>query len=591
MKKIVNSRIAKILSFTLAVLLVTAGVATVVFASTGSVDQSVSDETSSIEESIENTIHLKTDPESYDKEETVYVIADANGQAEEVIVSDWLKNPQSIDELEDYTELNDIINTNGNETFSNNGRHRYVWHSQGKDIHYQGDTTKQLPVSVSVSYQLDGNEISPEELSGKSGHVTIRFSYTNTQKASVMINGKPEEICVPFLMVSGLILENQSFFNVKVTNGSVYNDGSRNIVIGYALPELSNSLSISKEDFNIPEYVEIEADTTDFSLSTTLTVGITNIFDNIDIDSENSINDVADSIDELEEATLKIIDGSSDLYSGTSEFYNSCDDVVNGVNYLLSGAKELNNGADKVNTGAGNIRDGLDTLSKNSTPLKTGAKKMVDSVFSTATEQLRLNLVSSGLMAPTDAANITLTPSSYVSVFQQLSGAVAVLPEQVEAQLRSALPAMSADQQSLTLTIAYDLMIVDSNLSYTDAVTRAAGFMADAGTSQTACGVIDSTWLSDAAHQTLIAQVMSAISTDADTAAKISAIALTLDPVNPAAKITDAASILSHASTVMATTTDVSKIAALCTSVASAATSTGNASLDAVKTVLYYTLG
>ena len=44
-------------------------------------------------------------------------------------------------------------------------------------IRDRGITNKELPVNLSVQYLLGGKAISPEELAGKSGRVTIRFNY------------------------------------------------------------------------------------------------------------------------------------------------------------------------------------------------------------------------------------------------------------------------------------------------------------------------------------------------------------------------------------------------------------------------------
>lgn len=42
------------------------------------------------------------------KAETVYVNADASGNTEQIIVSDWLKNPDSAGVIEDISNLSDI---------------------------------------------------------------------------------------------------------------------------------------------------------------------------------------------------------------------------------------------------------------------------------------------------------------------------------------------------------------------------------------------------------------------------------------------------------------------------------------------------
>ena len=108
-----------------------------------------------------------------EKEETVYVKAGADGSTDKIIVSNWLKNGDGAQEIKDESELSGIKNVKGDETFTQNGKD-ITWQAEGNDIYYQGETTKTLPVGVKVTYYLDGKEISPEELAGRSGKVRIR---------------------------------------------------------------------------------------------------------------------------------------------------------------------------------------------------------------------------------------------------------------------------------------------------------------------------------------------------------------------------------------------------------------------------------
>ena len=74
------------------------------------------------------------------------------------------------------------------------------------------------------------------------------------------IGGKTEKIYVPFAMLTGLMLDNDVFSNVSVTNGKIINDGDRTIVAGFALPGLQENLNLSKDKFEIPDYIEVTAD-------------------------------------------------------------------------------------------------------------------------------------------------------------------------------------------------------------------------------------------------------------------------------------------------------------------------------------------
>ena len=98
------------------------------------------------------------------KDETVYVIAGADGSVQKIIVSDWIKNSIGSAEISDRSEMKDAENVKGNETYTMNGDNMRVWDAQGNDIYYQGNMEKELPVSLAVSYKLDGQSISPNEL-------------------------------------------------------------------------------------------------------------------------------------------------------------------------------------------------------------------------------------------------------------------------------------------------------------------------------------------------------------------------------------------------------------------------------------------
>lgn len=179
------------------------------------------------------------------KEETVYVIAGADGKQQSVIVSDWLKNPNKETSLQDVSDLTDIENVKGDETWTANGT-SLTWDAQGNDIYYQGKSETELPVTMNISYQLDGKDIAPAELAGKSGKVTIRFEYENNQYEVRTVNGVSQKVYVPFVALTGALLDTSHFSNVTVSNGKLINDGDRIAVMGMAFPGLQEDLGISK---------------------------------------------------------------------------------------------------------------------------------------------------------------------------------------------------------------------------------------------------------------------------------------------------------------------------------------------------------
>jgi len=69
------------------------------------------------------------------KEETVYVNAQADGTPSEITVSDWLKNSGANKEVQDVSQLSDIKNVKGEETFTQNGEN-LTWNTDTEDIYY-----------------------------------------------------------------------------------------------------------------------------------------------------------------------------------------------------------------------------------------------------------------------------------------------------------------------------------------------------------------------------------------------------------------------------------------------------------------------
>lgn len=298
------------------------------------------------------------------KEETVYVFTDASGNPQKTLVSNWLKNPDGSQTLADTSDLSDITNVEGDETYTQSGN-KLTWQADGDDIYYQGTTSKQAPVSVKLSYQLDGKDISADDLAGKSGHVTIRFDYENNATKNVTINGKNEEIKVPFAMVSGVVLPVDNFKNITVTNGRVLSEGKSNIVVGMAFPGLKESLNMDSAsfkdnvgDYNIPEYVEIEADATDFSLGMTLTVASTDVISQLKDAKDGKIDtsSITDSINELTDASQQLVDGAQQLKDGTAKLRTGTNDLASGGGKLKDGAGELAGG---LNTFDASLRSNL----------------------------------------------------------------------------------------------------------------------------------------------------------------------------------------------------------------------------------------
>ena len=409
-----KNRATKFISLALCAVVLFAAVGTSVFALTGEGKESE-------DENQETTINASAEAET-SKDETVYVLAGADGTVQKIIVSDWIKNAMAADSLEDKTELSDIENIKGDESFTLGGDNSCVWDAQGNDIYYQGNIEKELPVQMSVCYTLDGQAIAPEALVGQSGHVTIRFDYQNMQYEEVLLDGKTEKIYVPFTMLTGMLLDTEVFRNVTISNGKLINDGDRIAVVGIAFPGLQEDLAISKEKLDIPDYVEISADVENFEMGMTMTLATTELFGAIDSDKLD-LHELSDAMAELTDAMDQLMDGSSQLYDGLCTLLEKSGDLVSGINKLAEGAAQLKAGAESLDSGAAQLQagaaqlsSGLNTLNANSSSLNGGARQVFSSLLSMANTQLS----EAGLSVP------ALTIDNYASV---LDGVIASLDD------------------------------------------------------------------------------------------------------------------------------------------------------------------
>lgn len=320
------------------------------------------------------------------KEETVYVIADANGKANKVIVSEWLKNQKGSDTLKDQSNLKDVKNVKGDQDFTKGSGDELTWNAKGSDIYYQGTSDKQLPVDVTVTYKLNGKTVSAKELDGASGKLTMEFTYKNNTGKTKKVNGKNVTIYQPFLMVSGLLVDNDKMSNVEVTNGKVINSGDKTVVVGMALPGLEESLGLAdltdsdgkKIDIDVPQKVTIKADVSDFSLLTTVTMASNSALEELNLDDVDSVDDLKDSLKKLGDSSKELVNGTKKLEDGVGELNDKSGDLADGVDQVNQGAKDLDKGAKDLNNGAKDLDDGTNELATQVKDLPSSAQQLLD---------------------------------------------------------------------------------------------------------------------------------------------------------------------------------------------------------------------
>ena len=307
------------------------------------------------------------------KEETVYSKLNNNGEIINTSVYEHLINDNKLDIITDISDLENITNINNNKGF------QYVnnvltWESDAKDIFYKGTAKKKLPISEEVTYKLDGENLSLEELLGKSGHVEINIKYTNNDLHN---NYKYGNMYTPFIVVTTTSIDGKNNSNVEVQNGKVINNGNSYMIIGMSLPGLSESLGIEKQINSIT----ISFDTTKAETSTIYSVMTPKIIEKQDLDIFNKLNTIYNQgyslqtyMDEIEKGSNDILNGIETIASGNNILKDKFTSIIDSVTEIEQGSLNIDTGINEIIT---KLNESLNELNSSDNTKKINSLKLL----------------------------------------------------------------------------------------------------------------------------------------------------------------------------------------------------------------------
>lgn len=330
-----------------------------------------------------------------EKVETVNIATDAGGSVEKVEVEATLKNPEKMAVLIDASTLTDIKGKD-DATYSVSGS-QILWKAKGKDVTYTGTTSEALPIAIDITYKLDGAEVTPAEIVGKSGRVTIRYDFVNTTPVSAYASGAQADMLMPFTCITALMLSGDRFSDVKVTNGKVIDDGSDSIIAGYAMPGLKRSLGSLADESDIPEYFEVSAQARDFELKSSMTIVTAGLMSDVNTD-DLGFDDLDDMSAGLGEGMSKLISGADELTSGMKKLADGADQLSEGADSLSYGAKALSDGIYQLAYGNSSSR-GLQGVASSAKEFVNGLGKIDTALSSIADTKQGLPAAANGLSA------------------------------------------------------------------------------------------------------------------------------------------------------------------------------------------------
>ena len=266
------------------------------------------------------------------KEEVVYSKLKNDGTNYSTVVSERITNTDNSELINDISELLNIENTNGDETFEQNGTN-VVWKANGKDIQYQGTIDKDEPITCKVKYELNGKEVEAKDIVGKSGNVKVTLTYTNNDAHTVKVNGKYEKMYTPFIVVAGTIIDN-NFKNVNITNGKIIDNGNKKMAIAMCFPGLQESLGISKDKIDIPNTIELTMDAEDFEMNNIISYATPKLVSEADLDMFDNLDDIYAQANKLQDASNQLVDGANQVNEGATQLKTGMSSALSGANTI-----------------------------------------------------------------------------------------------------------------------------------------------------------------------------------------------------------------------------------------------------------------
>lgn len=399
---------------------------------------------------------------AFSKDETVYSKINCKGENYQTVVSTHLENSEELELIHDMSNLLNIENTNGEEEFTKEGD-SFVWKANKKDIYYQGESQKDLPIECSIKYELDGKEIEAEEILGKTGHVKIIIQYRNKEEHMVTIHGQNQKMYTPFVVVTGTVIKNDKNKNIEISNGKIINDGSKTFAMGIALPGLQESLSLSCEEIEIPNKIEITMDTEDFELGNIVTFVTPKVLEDTDLNFLDKLDEVYNKVNTLEQSTNQIQEGSSTLANGTNQLACGAKELKEGTSTAYKGAKQIQSELSKATHQLAN--DNSETLdsqtlnrigeqAKQSATLSDAQKAQIGSqAQSVAIQNIQGQKIAIGEKASNQVSNLALTANQK----QQIADNV-----KLSLEANSNYQALPADQQAIVLQFSQSSAISSS---------------------------------------------------------------------------------------------------------------------------------
>ncbi|WP_163583431.1 YhgE/Pip domain-containing protein [Gracilibacillus saliphilus] len=361
------------------------------------------------------------------KDEVIYATLQPNGEELNMYVVNSFEVEEQ-EKLVDYGNYTNVKNLTDLSEITKEGDEISFTTSE-ETFYYQGDLeNKPLPWDFTIHYQLDGEEVNPEELLGQEGHLQIEIETSaNEDVNSIFFEN--------YLLQISLSLDSELYQNIEAGEGTIANAGKNKQVTFTVMPE-------KEENFLL------EADVTDFEMEG---IEISAVPSSMSIDSPDT-DDVTEDFETLSDATAEIDEAVGELADGISE-------LNNGVSSLKNGSSDYQDGITQINNGSADLISGSKSIDQALITMKNSIDQDVETGDFSALQD-GLVQIADGLKEASDG--LTILKENYSQAYQTLDKSINAIPANVSEEEIQGLDLSEEDQR-----------VVDKLVSTYEAVSTA----------------------------------------------------------------------------------------------------------------------
>lgn len=280
-----------------------------------------------------------------EKEEVVYGQLAGDGSAKEIYVVNIFENQEHI---LDYGNYQSVRNMTSQDKISQKGD-QITLQTKDQTLYYQGNLEKgQLPWNISLSYYLNGESVTPQQLAGKSGSLELVIKVWENKKA------EPDFFENYALQITASF-DTKLCTSIKTKGATEANAGGKRQLTWTLLPGTQRSLKIRTQ-------------VTDFQMDPISFNGV-----RLDMDVNVESGELTEKFEKLSAAVAAIDSGAKDLSSGAAALNRGAEKLSSGIGVLSERTAELGQKAketERLQAASGEIKGAIAAISKGTAELK-----------------------------------------------------------------------------------------------------------------------------------------------------------------------------------------------------------------------------